>query len=165
MKQKDTNRVSIAWTEECWQCKASGLQVTIRETDGAAIVCTECGGSGKIEHSLEYRPFTGRRTRPEVKRVFATNPGYESINAATPGGVTLEQWQEDPSSVLSAGAETRTITCPLWWAQATNPGKSPKWPECIRKGAFFQCPSFPKKHLCWERWDQESENKRSASSL
>ena len=65
---------------ECSACRGTGLYVGMCENDGAAVVCVKCNGTGKVHMSLT--PFTGRRKRDGVTRVFETNPGFIGLRGS-----------------------------------------------------------------------------------
>lgn len=53
---------------ECSDCGGTGLYVGWTCHDGAAVVCGNCGGTGYRE--ISYTPFTSRKERKGIKRVF-----------------------------------------------------------------------------------------------
>lgn len=86
---------------ECPSCKGTGLYAGICERDGAAVVCTTCGGKGYTTYS--YNEFTGKKVKEGVKRVFQKTCGYihGSEDYTTPEGkvihfsqygCTYEEW-------------------------------------------------------------------------
>jgi len=53
---------------ECSACKATGLYCGFAEPKGTAVVCRQCGGTGK--KTLRGTPFTCRKRRRNVKWVM-----------------------------------------------------------------------------------------------
>lgn len=148
---------SISWTQECNSCKGTGLYVGLAERDGAAVICHRCEGTGQRHETVEYEPFTGRKEKDGVTRVFATAAGIVLSPEITSGGVPLAEWEADGQSPYQAGVELRSHTCPAWWYQSTNYALKPDWKECQNVGQFSTCSSFPSKDKCWERWDKENK--------
>jgi len=147
---------------ECGPCRGTGLYIGMGEGDGAAVVCYHCKGTGcqTIKHT--YKPFTGRKVRGGVLRVFERNPGFgigRYIDKETGqlktlsdfGGLTYEEWLRQMP--FARGSEMRMLVCPCWWMQLV--GKvTPNWSECCY-GSFQSCALFGVKHLCWLRHDKE----------
>ncbi len=141
---------------ECQDCHGTGLHVGFAERDGLAVVCQECRGTGSRD--LNYTPFTGRRPREEITRVIGMNPGV-ILNPEIVGdaGVSYEEFNADPTGPFRPGAELREYTCPRWFHRAASPHRV-QWEEC-KDGIgvpFEQCPHFPDKAACWERFDREN---------
>ena len=144
---------------ECKQCRGTGLYTGLGEKDGMAVVCSNCRGTG--EYWIIYLPFTGQKTRDDVTRVVQTNPGIRITPEITQGGVSYQEWQQDPGSVEQRGREVREHYCPAWWYQSADSNKQPKWTECQKVSSFPKCPLFHRKEECWKRFDQEQlENSR-----
>ena len=146
---------TISWTQQCADCKGIGLYQGMGEREGASVVCKSCRGTGEQHFTKEYEPFAGRRKPVGITQVYQTNPGIMLANDIVPGGVSIEQWLEEPDSPQQAGAEMREHTCPAWWYQGANFSLQPQWSECRKSMKFSDCPSFAKKEKCWERWDRE----------
>ena len=156
--------ITMTWAEQCSRCQGTGLyHIGIGERLGAAAVCRECQGTGELKKERAYTPFAGKKPPPQhITRVYAHNLTGHVISPSTPGGVDVEQWQQDPDSVLNPGAELRHITCPQWWYGRTMPPKPPGWDECIKAGMYENCPSFALREKCWERWDQENTGQQES---
>ena len=143
---------------ECSACRGTGLYVGMCENDGAAVVCVKCNGTGKVHMSLT--PFTGRRKRDGVTRVFETNPGFIGLRGSdsSEGGISYEDWLA--GKPFPHGSENRKRTCPFWWLQITDFAARPDWEECkCRKplNRIDHCPHFGSKEKCWARWDKERD--------
>ncbi len=154
----------IEFDEECQCCNGTGLFVGSSERDGAAVVCLECKGEGVCYRVIAYKPFTCRKERDGVKRVFKGNAGI-SIGE-TEGKCTLEDFggipyypnwlQGDP---FPAGSEMRKFVCPYGWVQNVE-NKGLDWEECLLLvDTFSTCKHFPAKQACWDRYDAEMEKK------
>ncbi len=61
---------------ECQTCEGTGLYSGMGEAKGASVICTRCKGTGCQKYHFEYDPFTERKIREDVKRVFITGYGY-----------------------------------------------------------------------------------------
>ena len=96
---------------ECRVCGASGLYAGFGEVEGAAVVCRTCRGTGAEE--IAVTPFTERRPKESVTRVYAANPGIV-IAPRLGGGISYDEWKVDASGLAAAGTEVREHTCPAW---------------------------------------------------
>lgn len=144
---------------ECMSCGGKGLYIGMAESDGAAIQCSKCDGSGCEHLVVRYRPFVARKSpEKEVKRVYRCNPGIRIGEAPGRcrledfGGITYEEWLSRKG--FPAGTEDRNHTCPAWFYQSANSNLKPKWDDC-EFGLFSECRHFCNKAKCWERWDKE----------
>ena len=146
----------IEWVQQCAECKGTGLYVGFAERDGAGVVCQSCKGSGRRQMKVEYKEFTQRLQRTDVTHVYRTNPGIVvDAGKTVSGGVSIREWEADPTSCEQPGKEMRQHTCPAWWYQSADYSKKPDWKECMGVGAFADCRQFPDKASCWQRWDKE----------
>ena len=84
-----------------------------------------------------------------------TNPGIVISLETTQGGVSYQEWQQDPGSVGQRGREVREHCCPAWWYQSAESSRKPTWTECETVSYFPKCPLFHRKNECWKRFDQE----------
>jgi hypothetical protein len=154
----------IEYDCECESCNATGLYVGFAEKCGSAVVCYNCGGTGKKHVKFSYNDFVKKRVRKNVKRVVQVNPGI-SIGARKTekyGQLTLEDFGGMPYKDWLAGkpfpkqSEMRRFTCPAWWYQCANYKRKPEWKECGWGGSFSDCEHFGDKATCWKRWDKEN---------
>lgn len=137
-------------TQQCKACSGTGLCGSGHEAEGIGIQCHACKGTGCDTHT--YEPFTGRKAKDGVRRVFQVNAGV-AIQADTPGGVSYAEWLNHCG--FRRGTELRADTCPAWWAQATQQAK-PEWEQCSKGSCVFMgCSLFGNKAACWRRWDIE----------
>ena len=80
---------------ECGSCQGTGLYRGFAEKPGTAVVCLSCNGSG--ERALEYKPFTGRKERPGVERVFLSRGTFLGTGVgqvANAKGITYEEFRQ-----------------------------------------------------------------------
>jgi hypothetical protein len=144
----------------CSDCKSTGLYVGMAEARGAAVVCNSCEGTGKKIKKIEWDDFKGRKELPNIKRVYATNPGImigedktRDIHLEDFGGMPYSDWLS--GRPWAPGLEDRKHTCPAWWYQSFNYKLKPTFPDCRGVVAFSDCHSFATKNICWGRWDKE----------
>lgn len=52
---------------ECPSCSATGLYEGMCESDGSAVICLSCNGTGCKE--ITYRPYTGRKKRRSITSI------------------------------------------------------------------------------------------------
>lgn len=148
----------IEHDEKCKTCKGTGLYVGFAENDGAAVVCSNCKGTGCVHFVHEYEEFEGRTIKPDVDWVFQCNPG---IGIGTGGehqlrdfgGMSYDAWLE--FELFPTLTEMRRFVCPAWWYQSVDYTKKPKWDKCQWGGTFSGCKYFDDKAACWELWDTE----------
>jgi hypothetical protein len=154
--------MKIEIDEECRSCSGTGLYIGIAERDGAAIVCSQCGGSGCFHFVHEYAEFIGRLAHTKkIKRVYQVNPG---VVIGEGGGLKLEDFGGMPASDWTKGdpfligSEDRNHTCPRWWYQSADYKIMPQWEECFQSlgVSFSRCSYFQTKGQCWKRWDDEA---------
>jgi len=152
----------IEYDCRCTSCKGTGLYTGLAERDGFGVVCLGCKGTGMQHIKREYDDFEGRIQRKDVVRVLECNPGIcAGINPEM--RLTEESFGGMPYADWSAGkpfppkSEMRAFVCPAWWYQSANYDLKPKW--CSEYGCsygtFSSCDRFPKKELCWQRFDKE----------
>ncbi len=155
-------RNPIRIKHQCESCDGTGLYVGMAERDGAAVVCSSCKGKGWQESV--FQPFTVRKKKPGVRRVFQVNVGIvigenEKVKLEDFGGMPIKNWLA--GEPFGRGTEMRKYSCPKWWAQSTE-HSSVKWKECdtFLGRMFSDCGFFKNKADCWERWDSEKGNKK-----
>lgn len=147
---------------ECASCQGTGLYVGFAEHDGAAVVCYTCNGTGCEMLKIDVTPFTDRKPRTGVLRVYRTNPGIgigsgHGCRLEDFGGIPYSEWTRGVQFI--DGTEDRAHTCPAWFYQCADGERKPCWKEC-GLGLFSSCSSFPSKAKCWERWDREFGTKK-----
>lgn len=146
----------IEWTQECDKCTGTGLMVGEGEFSNVAVVCYVCDGSGARHMEFTANDFTGRKERTDVIRVFARSADIK-LGPEMPGGVSYDEWKTNPQSPFIPGRETRDHTCPAGWYK--DEPEQPDWDQCseyIQEWNIYNCPLFPNKAFCWDRWDKEN---------
>lgn len=136
----------------CTECDGTGLYVGFAESEGTAVICKRCKGSGEVKRMFRYEEFTKRRMRSDVKRVYATNLGFTLNAERDTYGMPYADWHNGQS--FPVASEDRQRTCPAWWYRSADCSRKPEWPEC-GNGAFPGCQHFGSKAACWVRWDKE----------
>jgi hypothetical protein len=155
----------IEINEKCQSCKGTGLYHGLGESDGSAVVCHTCGGTGCHKFRHEYEDFTERVADFSTRRVYEVNPGIgigkgtldgKRLRLEDLGGMPFEEWAK--GKPFPKRSEMRAYTCPAWWYQCADYDKKPKWRECHENlgVSFSQCKHFGNKAKCWERWDKEN---------
>jgi hypothetical protein len=132
------------------------------ERDGAAVVCHNCKGTGKVTRTIAWEDFKGRGIREGVKRVYAANPGImigenDKLHLEDFGGMPYRDWVCGQS--FPEKSEDRKHTCPQEWYQHVDSEKKPYFPHCSEAlGRLFrQCCYFSEKDLCWEKFDKKEK--------
>lgn len=140
---------------ECPSCNGTGVYRGLAEGDGAGVVCSKCEGTGCYHFVYYYKPFTGRKVRDDVKRVYQTNPGIKigegnGYKLEDFGGMPYENFLNDEE--FPKGSEDRLHTCPAWWNQIRGKEK-PSWCTLGVGSMFSTCEHFKKKENCWHLYD------------
>ena len=148
--------LTIEWTQECDICNGTGLKIGEKNFSNVAVVCYACDGSGSLHREFQVNEFTGRKERPNIIKVFARS-GDVKLGPEIPGGVSYEEWKADPQAPFIAGRETRDHTCPAGWYKGEP--EQPDWDQCFEYRDYwkiYDCPLYPNKAFCWDRWDKEN---------
>jgi len=151
-----TEEKTVTVDIECPSCKGTGLYRGRKERDAAAVVCYKCGGTGCCKYT--YKPFMGRVSREDVKRVYTTAGDY-MISAEdgkkikfSQAGASYEDWL--------AGVEPKPIKdlhCPH---QHTNQNWRYSHCEVLGIGdSISKCPNRDAMEVCWEMYEAEEDNK------
>jgi hypothetical protein len=147
----DQNKITVE--EECPYCRGTGLYVGMGERAGAAIVCSECKGTGRKVTDFVWKSFTGRKKRDDICRVCRYNPGIAVDDDPVFGGMPYVDW--DAGKPFPKGSEMREYVCPAEWYQGVDDRLKPHWDECIGCGRFSDCLHFGDKAYCWRKWDRD----------
>lgn len=137
---------------ECSACKGTGLYVGYAEGNGAAVVCQRCKGTGCDHVVVHYIPFSKRKRRDGVRRVYQANPGIGLNCHPDLGGMSYDDWMAGRD--FPPRSEARGLVCPCQWYQTADSSKKPEWKECTY-GVFTSCKYYAQRNQCWARWDQE----------
>lgn len=141
---------------ECPSCRGTGVYVGMGEGGGAAVVCYVCKGTGHTTYS--YKPFTGRKHRDDVKRVYPSGCGYKicADDITTEDGTTIHfsKYGADYDSWFYDGVQPRPIeelTCPYIYDR-TDIDKCSKFPLGFK---LDNCPRYDNKDKCWKIYWEE----------
>ena len=74
---------------QCPDCGGDGLCMGMCEPNGVAAICSGCNGSGK--KVLEYTPFTGRKSRTDVRIVW-WRKGIPATPRSESEGIPYSDW-------------------------------------------------------------------------
>jgi hypothetical protein len=141
----------------CQSCDGTGLYIGMSETNGCAVICYTCKGSGKVEHEFKYELFTKRKLRKGVKRVFKDSCGYGHApdDVTTKEGVTIKFSQGGCTyEEFLDGVQPKPVTdlyCPKLWT-----GQSYSCKRCndgCRLGSSISdCKFWKSKKKCWNEY-------------
>jgi hypothetical protein len=144
---------------ECHACRGTGLYVGMAERNGAAVICHRCDGTGG--HDYKYTPFTKRKKKEGVKRVYKTSAGH-AISAEdvvnengrrlpfSTSGVSYEEWLNGKQP-----KDLEFLGCPMLADQQACHEVEGFYERCckISKGyanSITACPSYNNPDECWK---------------
>jgi len=148
---------------ECPSCHGTGLYAGMDEGDDSAVICTTCDGTGKT--TLTYTPFTKRKEKRNIKRVFRTSAGY-SIRSNdytfsdgkeikySEAGCTYEEWKNG-----ALPKPIKDLHCPLeHFGQSSDEGRWLKKNGPCNTLLGFVIPNCSKinKEQCWKFCEKHS---------
>lgn len=159
------NKKVIEVYQECEYCGGTGLYAGFAEKDDCAVVCRFCKGKGSIDYKHEYIPFTGKKQKSGVSRVFKGSFGYghssEDIITKegkaikfSQGGVSYSEWLKggEPKPV-------KELYCPFMFMSqdlSKHPTLKKHCSIINNVGTFIsECPQDKKK--CWELWEKDNK--------
>jgi len=149
---------------ECEVCEATGLEESRNTIDGAAFICTSCGGTGK--RIFTYKEFKGRKERKGVTRVFKKilkdcctiiHSGKDAKDSEgktlhfTRYGCSYDEWK--------SGAEPlpmEELYCPAEYMGCVDVDNAP-CSHCKSGASVGGCNYYWDKAKCWEEW-KKSKN-------
>lgn len=145
---------------ECPECKGTGVYVGFAERNGAAVVCTSCKGAGR--RTYRYEPFTCKKRRDGVKRVYHSN-GFciSSEDVETEDGTVIHfsKYGVDYEDWYNNNTEPRYIEelqCPF---QAT--GQRHAINNCRDRmfigNKITECDMYCNKDTCWKLYHLMAE--------
>ena len=81
---------------ECSSCSGTGLYRGFAEPPGVAVICLNCNGTGSSEFA--YTPFSGRKTRHDIKTVQRSRGSFIATGVG-PGGnsITYQEFLQGKS--------------------------------------------------------------------
>jgi hypothetical protein len=131
------------------------------EREGAAVVCTTCGGKGYTTYS--YNEFTGKKVKEGVKRVFGKTCGYVhgAEDYTTPEGriihfsqygCTYEEWLngKEPKPM-------EELYCPyIYYNKGIGSEPLKKCRENLPAlGRISECKLYSDKANCWKEFHEK----------
>ena len=138
---------------ECESCQGSGLYIGWAEKDGAAVICSKCGGTG--EYWMHYTPFTGRKERPEVvRRIWKKNTGWRITPDNSEGSMTLDEWKDNPDAINLPENAMQDKACPAVWYYDYP------FDQCNKVMRFDHCPWWHSKEKCWQAYVPPAEREQ-----
>lgn len=159
-----TKRIKVKC--QCDGCGGTGLYQGMAERDGAAVVCYQCDGTGESE--VSYVPFTGRKEKKGVVKVYAKSCGYvQGVKDVTTkdgklirfsqAGCTYEEWKEGKSP-----RPLKDLYCPYQWAEQRLQSSDHKQHKLYKErcskmsmcGFISDCPFHKEKDVCWKRYEE-----------
>jgi len=151
---------------QCRSCGGTGIYVGIGERDGAAIVCHTCNGTGCEDYYFEYTPFTKRKKKEGIKRVYKDGMGYciAPKLLVFKGVGTIDMAKEGVSYAEFLEGKMpehiKTLGCPMQADQGTCHEIKGFIEECDKlNGGYLNmiadCKNHPNKAECWDRFDKQ----------
>lgn len=77
---------------ECKSCQGTGLYRGMAEPEGVAVVCLQCKGTGCVEIEIDYIPFTERKRRNDVEKVYLSRGSFILSCGPTGESVTYDEF-------------------------------------------------------------------------
>lgn len=161
----------IEMSVECEACNGTGVYSGIGESDGAGVVCYECAGTGLRKYDFEYKEFTGRKTRDDIKRVYKRNYGYKIGLGKVAFGGDIGEVNMDTEGVsyeeFLAGAmpdDIRAMACPMLADIGACEQIDGFIDICEDEHGLYigtritECPNRCNKIECWKRFDEGIKN-------
>jgi hypothetical protein len=147
---------------ECSNCGGTGVYVGETERGGASVVCANCGGTGKSV--ITYIPFTGRKTRDDVERVYLSSYGFciapKDIDFDGIGKVDLAKAGVSYDEFIGGEMpkHIKKMGCPMAVGQGACHGKKGFVEGCGEfglslGGLISKCNNQCNKLECWERFE------------
>lgn len=150
---------------ECQECKGTGVYVGMAERDGAGVVCYKCDGTGKFHYKYEYTPFTERKIRRGLKRVYKKSYSYvlapEVINFEGIGEIDLTKEGVSYEEFLDGKMpkHIKKLGCPMLADQGACHSIEGFCDKCYDLGLglggyISDCENYKNKDDCWKRFDK-----------
>lgn len=148
---------------ECPQCKGTGIYVGLAERNGAGVICGHCHGTGAYMFKHTYTPFTKRRTRRDIKRVYQPHSGY--VLTAT-GKIVNDHMEIDMNTQGVAYADFLTgampthimdMYCPMKADQSACHNVKGFTDVCNRRNGgwlgYIPACKYKDYRACWQRFE------------
>lgn len=150
----------------CKDCNGTGLYVGMAERNGAAVICNKCNGTGCKKFT--YTPFTERKLRKGIERVYENGHGYVigSADITTEEGKTIhfsqygctyEEWLSGVKPI-----PIKELCCPYQHTyqelryKDVNALYESRCSHSLRlSDRIKDCKLYKCKETCWEIYDKE----------
>lgn len=151
---------------ECPSCKGAGVFAGMGEGQGAAVVCSQCEGSGAYKYEFHYHEFTGKKIRDDIERVYLKGCGYKIgtgvIDFGEAGAIDMDKEGVSYKEFL-AGAmpdHIKALGCPMMADQGACHKIGGFVDECMKLnggwiGMIPRCANQCNKADCWRRFNEE----------
>lgn len=166
------NTFIVSGEVECSSCSGTGLYVGMAERKGAAVICRNCEGTGKVDFSRTFKKFNGKKKREDVKRVYDGSHGYVisaedcivdgKIIPFSKAGIDYDGWFVEGKEPLPM----KFLVCPYahtdQFLQTID--KNNLYKHRCNKGTSLgstirKCKFINDKETCWKIYDGEIESK------
>jgi hypothetical protein len=149
---------------ECPSCKGTGLYSGMGEGKGVAVICNNCKGTGKFNYKYTYKPFTGRKERKDVKRVYLSGLGYRiglgKINFSNGiGEIDMDKEGVSYDEFINGKMpeHIKKLGCPMNADQGACHAKKGFVNTCNELGLSLgglitNCKNQPNRLECWKRF-------------
>jgi hypothetical protein len=78
---------------ECKDCGATGLYKGFAESEGVAVICLTCRGSGCQE--ISFKPFIKRKQRNGIRIIYRSRGSFVGTGVGPAGGsITYQEFQQ-----------------------------------------------------------------------
>ncbi len=149
---------------ECPACGGTGIYSGIAEGEGVGVVCYKCYGTGMFEYEYKYTPFTGRKHKSGIKRVYKSGSrfklGLGKIDFDGAGVIDMDKEgiSYDEFLIHKLPEYIKRLDCPM----SANQGACHKvsgFVNCCNElnggwiNLISSCKMQPKKADCWKRFD------------
>ena len=152
---------------ECPSCGGTGLYSGMAESEGVAVICHNCKGTGEYSYTYSYTPFTGRKEAKNIKRVFKKGTQYKIglgvINYKGIGTINMDKegvsYQEFCAGVMPK--HIKQLGCPMLADQGACHSIKGFVETCNSLnggwiGYIPECKHRKNQSACWERFEEET---------
>lgn len=148
---------------ECPTCEGTGIYKGMAEGPGMGVICYRCKGTGAFHYVYEYKPFTGRKIREDIKRVYKKGTQYKIglgvIEFEGIGKIDMDKEGVSYKEFLK-GKMPKHITkleCPMLADQGACHKIEGFTKKCNELnggwiGHITRCKFYPRKEECWTRF-------------
>ena len=170
LTKTDTSYI-IEGEAQCSSCEGTGLYQGMGERNGAAVICCNCDGTGKVQIKNSFKIFTEKRKKIGVKRVYVTGCGYcigaEDVTEPKTGrvihfsqaGVAYRDWVngEKPLPI-------KDLHCPYMHTNQNLQSKDvnglykTRCRDALTYSMISECKLFCDKEKCWEIYEGKKKS-------